>query len=240
METRRQGHWANQRSGPSSRPLIERLGPPKSTRSNHNGPRARGLTQQGDPSLPDADGYTLDEPMMQADSHGNERSTFSSSRNTSRTDVRTKTTNKGKSKALPPTQGSSRSVQTRLDDFRCIPHSQVRIIGPSRVNTLSQDINALIRSPHSDPNPKPNPNFFAAIAPPDIDLDDDDDIDPPDTSNPPASFDPQLSPVPSSPREFPGGLSPINDWDGPSHAHVLSSVEDADDSEANVSLSSHA
>jgi hypothetical protein len=184
---RRQGQRTDQRPGSTAPPLINRIGPlPNAPRSTRNPLRSRGLTQQGDPSLPDVHGYAPDDPMPQAENHRNEWGSSLPSRNGTRPDARRKAA--GKAKATDPVQGPSRSIQTRLDDYRYVPSSQPRTLGPSRVNTLSKDINELIRLQQ----PCPNPNFFAPIAPADLG-DDDAATASPDAPSPP--------PSPSSPYQ---------------------------------------
>ena len=207
-----------------SRPLIERVGPP------HKPPRqprgARGPLTTLDPSLPTADGDALDEPLPQPESQHDSSRGFPRPRTGNHPDARIKASGRGKARGR--THGTSRSIQMRLDDFQYRPLLQTPGAGPSRISTLSQDITALIT---------PSPNSFAPIAPPDLDSAHDPS---PNIQSLPPSSDPPLSPAPSHPRDFPD-LSPAQSWNDPDPhpPQAPSPIEDPNDSDDDVSFSSH-
>ena len=180
-----------------------------------------------DPSLPTANDSALDEPLLQPESQRDSSRGLPRPKTGNHPDARTKASGKGKTRGR--THGTSRSIQMRLDDFQYRPQSQTPGAGPSRISTLSQDITALI-------NPTPNP--FAPIAPPDLDSIPDPYLN---TQILPPSSDPPLSPAPTHPREFPN-LSPVQSWNDPDPhpPQPPSLIEDPNDSDDDVSFSSHA
>ena len=194
---------SNTQAPQSSRPLIDRVGPPPtSPRQPRQSRRARGHLTTGDPSLPMADSRALDKPLPQPESQGSPQCDLPRTRSGNHPDAGIRARERGKAKPHP--SGSSRSVQLRLDDFqyRSQSQSQGQVAGPSRQTTLSQDITALI-------NPSANP--FAPMAPPDTDTDDLDSAAPPDTHyiRPPRTphyrrYPPNPEPSPNSPLYIPG------------------------------------
>ena len=143
----------------SSRPLIDRVGPPPE--SPKQPCRAQGPMTATDPSLPTVDGGAPDEPLPQPESQWDSLRGHTWPRTRNHPDARIKASGRGK--ARDRTHGTSRSIQMRLDDFQYRPQSQTpgaACASPSQISTLSQDITALIN---------PSPNSFAPIAPPDFD-----------------------------------------------------------------------
>ena len=229
---------------PPSRPLIERIAPTNALPQRRT--RTRGLVTNGDPSLPSIGGATAVPSLPSTGTRERRGNAPVGARTTNHPDAWLRASGRGKRSGAG--SGPPRLTQTRLDDY----HGRTAaapVAGPSRVNTLTQDLDDLLH---------PSSNYFAPLTPSDLDtpLDNDPSADaplaaggladgpPPDTQILPPSSDPPLSPassaqspVPSQPRDFPVSLSPVRDWgdlpppaDGP--------AGNVDNSEYNISLSS--
>jgi hypothetical protein len=227
------------------RPLADRIGPPPKPKPPSQQRRRRGPTVNRDPSLPTVDGTAEDEPLPQPDTQGGSWLGPSTARAGNHPDASQRASGRGRPGNR--TQRSTRSVQMRLDDFNYRPRSQASTTNTlrlptlsNRISTLSQDITDLIN---------PSDNYYAPIAPPDIE-DPAPDPPPPDTQGLPPSSDPPLSPlsptpsqprepIPSQPRSFPE-LSPIQSWNGPLPPQAPSPIEDLSDGDSEISYLSYA
>ena len=229
-----------------TRPLVERIAPAGTTTNTslRKRPRARGLAASNDPSLPSIDGANADTVPAPAPARENTQSrrggNFQAARPNDHPDGWARASGRGKRKGTG--SGPPRMTQTRLDEYRYRP-TEASVAGPSRLAgtavtdpALTQDLIDLLH---------PSSNFFAPLTPDHSDppADDAPDNDPPaDTQALPPSSDPPLSPaqspVPSHPRDFPAGLSPIHDWDEPASL-VGHASGTADNREYNISLTSN-
>ena len=228
---------------PPSRSLIERIAPAGTLPRKRT--RTRGLTTNGDPSLPTINEAAATPSLPSTGMRGPRGDAPVGNRPTNHPEVWMRAGGRGRRGGA--SSGPSRLTQTRLDDFhrRTIATPAA---GPSRTITLTQDIDDLLL---------PSNNFFAPLTPSDLEDSPDDgppidpppvddslaDVPPPDTQVLPPSSDPPLSPVPTqSPvpthaRDFPVDLSPVHDWgDLPPLADSPRGI--ADHSEYNISLSS--
>jgi hypothetical protein len=249
------------------RPLIDRLAPvtlATNVRTDtlpRKRVRTRGRVNNSDPSLPSLNDPYPDPTPAYEDERIPQRSAFPPGRTGNHPDAWVAASGRGKRRGAAA--GPSRLTQTRLDDYRSRPVNVNATLGPSRITAPALSITApALASANGVPNPDVlltqdfddlirSSNYFAPLTPeddPSSPIEDETTRDPrPDpqpslpSSDHPLSpaFDPRL-PIPSHPRNFPS-LSPISNWDDtappPAAANPTRNTDDSDD---DISFSSHA